>query len=377
LDTGKLVAGPFKSDYTGVGAIRFSQDSKKLAVKSDAGTWLEVWDIETQKFDVRVGKYALDGLVTHAQSPVFWTTKDKTIVAVLDFNDGPSAIHEFDALTLKTVGASFQGHTGDIKSLALSFDCALLASTSYDNTIKLWAFESRQLLVSFDIQNPRLLLFSPNSPLELAYSTGTEIHICDIPPRIIAGIWPNTGAAKNPRLVDLLNSDATSRAVRRKPVISPAVTSFAPRPQRPSPVIHSQRPAFLRLLRKLIPFSSPTNPVRNDQPRDPLDFPATSPLPHSYSHLAQETAKTHLRINPHEISRSQPVPVPSPITQSRLHHLSSWWPIRTGHASLPTVDVSLAPGKLRIATAGAPTHDDDDLIRDEDYVSPRPSPNPS
>jgi WD40 repeat protein len=164
LDTGKLVAGPFKSDYTGVGAIRFSQDSKKLAVKSDAGTWLEVWDIETQKFDVRVGKYALDGLVTHAQSPVFWTTKDKTIVAVLDFNDGPSAIHEFDALTLKTVGASFQGHTGDIKSLALSFDCALLASTSYDNTIKLWAFESRQLLVSFDIQNPRLLLFSPNSP---------------------------------------------------------------------------------------------------------------------------------------------------------------------------------------------------------------------
>ncbi|KAG2352023.1 WD40 repeat-like protein, partial [Suillus spraguei] len=49
-----------------------------------------------------------------------------------------------------TIGAPFQGHTGIIWGLALSFDGALLASSSYhDNAINLWAFESRQLLASF------------------------------------------------------------------------------------------------------------------------------------------------------------------------------------------------------------------------------------
>lgn len=70
LDTGKLLAGPFKGDniVTGVGAVRFSRDSKKLAVKSRVATWLEVWDVETQKLDVRVGKDPGHGLTTHAVS---------------------------------------------------------------------------------------------------------------------------------------------------------------------------------------------------------------------------------------------------------------------------------------------------------------------
>ncbi|KAG1868282.1 hypothetical protein DFJ58DRAFT_837930 [Suillus subalutaceus] len=60
-----------------------------------------------------------------------------------------------------------------------------------------------------------------------------------------------------------------------------------------------------------------------------------------------------------------------------IHRLSTWWPFETRHASpaINVVDVPLAPSKLRYATAGAPGPDDD-LIRDEDYVSPPPSPNP-
>ncbi|KIK36085.1 hypothetical protein CY34DRAFT_51288, partial [Suillus luteus UH-Slu-Lm8-n1] len=85
LETGKLVAGPF-DNIQWVGAVVFSTDSKKLAVKS--GTCLKVWD--------------------------------------------------FDASTLETVGTPFEGHTKFINGLALSFDGALLASSSYDNTIKLW-----------------------------------------------------------------------------------------------------------------------------------------------------------------------------------------------------------------------------------------------
>jgi WD40 repeat protein len=56
LETGKLVAGPFKSEGP-VGAVQFSTDSRKLAVNSNTGAYLEVWDVQSQKLDVRRGEY--------------------------------------------------------------------------------------------------------------------------------------------------------------------------------------------------------------------------------------------------------------------------------------------------------------------------------
>ncbi|KAG1848495.1 hypothetical protein DFJ58DRAFT_914988 [Suillus subalutaceus] len=140
-----------------------------------------------------------------------------------------------------------------------------------------------------------------------------------------------------------------------------------PRPPRPLPRRDPQ--TFLRFLRNLFP-SSRTDAVRTNEPRNPLDFPATSPLP-------RPLTKTD--------ENCRPTPTP-PTTQSStiktsatpassLHQLSTWWPFQKDHTSPAIVDVPLAPAKLRYATAGAP-RDDDDLIRDEDYVSPPPSPNP-
>ncbi|KAG2336713.1 WD40 repeat-like protein [Suillus weaverae] len=196
LETGKLVAGPFKSGSY-VGAVRFSPDSKKLAVRLHFGTCLEVWDVQSQKLDVRIGKPG--GRGTLPWTPIFWTNKNKTIIAALEFSfaadtpldvfDYAKTIYEFDAVTLETVGAPFEGHTKIIRGLALSFDGALLASASFDNTIKLWAFESRQLLASFHVQNPSSLILSSDSR-ELAYTTSTKddhkIYICDTPPDILA-----------------------------------------------------------------------------------------------------------------------------------------------------------------------------------------------
>ncbi|KAJ8586043.1 WD40 repeat-like protein [Rhizopogon salebrosus TDB-379] len=142
MDTGKLVAGPFKSDDL-VGAIRFSRDSKKLAINSHMAA---------------------------------------------------TTIYEFDASTLGTLGAPFEGHTMVIFGLALSSDDALLVSTSYDNTIKLWAFESRQLLASFPAVRPNIVALSPDSS-QLAYTTtripgsgDNNIIICNIPPGILSSI---------------------------------------------------------------------------------------------------------------------------------------------------------------------------------------------
>jgi WD40 repeat protein len=158
------------------------------------GTCLEIWDVQSQKLDVRIGKPSGRGI---ARTPIYWTNKNKTIIAAFEFNptknwdlnDFPNTIYEFDAVTLETVGAPFEGHTKIIGGLALSVDGTLLASCSYDENIKLWAFESRQVLASFDVQNPSRLIFSPDSR-QLVYTTNTKddykICICDTPPDVLA-----------------------------------------------------------------------------------------------------------------------------------------------------------------------------------------------
>ncbi|OJA14162.1 hypothetical protein AZE42_08936 [Rhizopogon vesiculosus] len=208
LNTGELVAGPFECVNI-VHAVRFSQNSKKLAVKSCNAHCLEVWDLEAQKLDVRVGKLGGGGLFPDA--PVFWTKKDRTIVAAIRFKSEddedqyghPTTIYEFGSSTLETVGAPFEAHTGRVIGLALSFDCALLASASND-TIKLWAFESRQLLASFDQLESAAysqIILSPDSR-QLACMTfeqdPNKIHICDIPPEILASIWPASSVCIHP-----------------------------------------------------------------------------------------------------------------------------------------------------------------------------------
>ncbi|KAG2741934.1 TolB, C-terminal domain-containing protein [Suillus brevipes Sb2] len=333
LDKGELVVGPFDIGSEVPIAIRFSEDSRKLALSS-----YDVKEHHLQKLNVQ--KSTGNGVISYL--PIFWTTKDKSLVTTFNSPDHRDhhSIYELDALTLKTVGAPFK-HTSSI-SYTLSSDCHLLASSCYD-TIKLWAFESRQLLASFDVEFPRTLVLSPDSR-QLAYTTPNEanIYICDIPADILANIE---------------SSDATRRTVRRKPVIIP-VTSPISRPLRPLPTTHSY--TFLHSLRKLFPFSR-TDVAHTDELSNSLDFPATSPLPRSHIPRTSAPPTTHSSA----INNSPTLP-------SRLLRM---WPLQTNHASPTIVDVPLAPGKLRVAAAGAPG-DDDDLIRDEDYVSPPPSPNP-
>ncbi|KAG2742276.1 tricorn protease domain 2-containing protein [Suillus brevipes Sb2] len=349
LDTGELVAGPFDIGDYFPRAVRLSGDSCKLAVLlhgSKQRTSLQVWDVQTQKLNVQ--KFTGNGFISNLL--IFWTTNDKSIVAAFNTPDDHS-IYECDASTLKTVGAPFK-HTSPIWGLALSSDCRLLASASYDGTIKLWAFESRRLLASLDVE-PFALVLSPDSH-QLAYTTydDTKIHICDIPANILA----NTESSNKSKHPDLLNSDATRRTVRRKPVIIPVTSSIPPRH-----LYTSDSRTFLHSLRKLLP-SSRTGAAHTDEPSNTLDFPATSPLPRS--HIPRPSAPP--------TTQSSAINT-SPTLTSRLHRL---WPLQTNHASPTIVDVPHAPGKLRIAAAGAPG-DDDDLIRDEDYVSPPSSPNPA
>ncbi|KAG2340761.1 YVTN repeat-like/Quino protein amine dehydrogenase [Suillus weaverae] len=307
------------------------------------GKRLEVWDIKTQKLDARVGEYDGPGATF---SPVFWTNNDKTIIAALSFTkDGPiKTIYEFDASTLETVGTPFEGHTDLVTGLTLSSDGALLASTSFGDAIQLWAFESRQLLGSFTAQNPLRLTFSPNSR-QLAYTTSTindcKICICDTPLDILA--QARMIARKKSTLNHLLHSDATRHppAGHRRPPIS-----AIPMVQRPPSTRDPQQPSFLN---KLLPFSRRTNssrPGRKDHPRDPLDLPATSPLPSSLSGQAAP------RFDHFEIS--SPSPPLHGITQSLRQHVPFLAP---RHSLAPPV-VEVAPGRkfTRLAAVKLPEY---------------------
>jgi WD40 repeat protein len=69
--------------------------------------------------------------------------------------------------------------------LALSNDCALLASASLDHTTELWDFNSHYLLASLDQSAYHSLVLSLDSR-KLTYPTSElgplKIYVCDIPP---------------------------------------------------------------------------------------------------------------------------------------------------------------------------------------------------
>jgi WD40 repeat protein len=198
LKTGNTVAtwqfSNSSLNTTVMGAIRLSQDSKKLAMRSAIAQSLQVWDVQAEICVRRDPVRSYGGLMTDA--PMLWTTKDKTIVTAFSFNfsnhmssQDLKTIYEFDTSTLQTVGAPFEGHTDLVTGLAISFNCALLASAACDQTIKLWAFESRQLLASFEVQYPRCINFSPDSR-QLVYTGWTNIHISDISSDILNEFLP-------------------------------------------------------------------------------------------------------------------------------------------------------------------------------------------
>ncbi|KAG1764150.1 hypothetical protein EDD22DRAFT_884737, partial [Suillus occidentalis] len=130
------------------------------------------------------------------------------------------------------------------------------------------------------------------------------------------------------------------------------------------PTIDPQQPIFGRFT-KLFRFSH-TNPVHHDQPCDPLDFSATAPL----SRPLSGHTSTHMNSGENSrLSATKPTKF-----APRIPHLSSWWPVRGGHAQPRIADVPLAQAKERNAAAGAPKKDED-IVPDE-YLDP-PSPNPN
>lgn len=193
-----------------------------------------------------------------------------------------------------------------------------------------------------------------------------EIYICNTPPDVLA--QARTIARKKPAPNHLLNSDATPRPARpRKPPI-PIILMV----QRP-PTINLPQPIFVRLGRLLrFPGTNSIHPIRNDQPRDPLDFSATLPLPRPLSEHTSTLRRSDINSGgnsrPLQTTRSSATGTPPTTFRASIHHPSSWWPVSGGRTRSSIVNVPLAQAKERNAASGAPSKDED--IVPEEYFDP-------
>ncbi|KAG1811637.1 kinase-like domain-containing protein [Suillus variegatus] len=194
----------------------------------------------------------------YTEAPMFWTNKNKNILTAISFADRDAGtIYEFDASTLETVGTPFKGHTNIVTGLALSFNHDLLASAAEDDTIKLWAFQSRQLLASFDIQEPYILVFSPDSR-QLTYATySCEICICDTPSDVLA------------------QARSSNVKLALSYLLAPVSSIVTPPPplQIPSSTVGSLLPQLRGDPHKLLPSSSHTPTVSSARNVEPDDLP--------------------------------------------------------------------------------------------------------
>jgi hypothetical protein len=141
----------------------------------------EVWDIQTQKLDGRVDPSSL-------QRQCFGQRKTEPSLRHLPL----TRRSRLSKLLLKDT----------ITGLALSFDCALLASASlrprqHHQALGHQCIKSHQLLASFDQSDTHFLVLSPDSR-KLAYTIFAlgplKIYICNVPPDILTNVWPAQGA---------------------------------------------------------------------------------------------------------------------------------------------------------------------------------------
>ncbi|KAG2743104.1 tricorn protease domain 2-containing protein [Suillus brevipes Sb2] len=81
LDTGELVAGPFDIGSYIPAALRFSEDSRKLAVSSYVSEerHLEVWDVQTQKLDVQKSTRGTSGNHEFTFCPLMYNFLHKAV----------------------------------------------------------------------------------------------------------------------------------------------------------------------------------------------------------------------------------------------------------------------------------------------------------
>jgi WD40 repeat protein len=148
--------------------FRLSPDGKTIATWNNKSDLISIWDMrhQTKRTVIKVND-VINKVIFSADSELFavGTHRNKHLIKLWEVNN-LQAVYEL------------LGHKDVISGLSFSKDKTLLASSSWDGTIKIWNTKTHQELKTFRsaFQNPIKVEFSPDERSLIALSdAGIEI----------------------------------------------------------------------------------------------------------------------------------------------------------------------------------------------------------
>jgi len=129
VESGDTVLGPINTGHLLVFAVIYSPDTTKIATGGGYENALKIWDAKTGN---------LLSTIKHDDSvwSLAWTSDQKKLIAGLY-----TSISVFDTATWQEI-AILEGHTHYVYALSLFQNDRLLASTSWDETARLWNLDT-------------------------------------------------------------------------------------------------------------------------------------------------------------------------------------------------------------------------------------------
>jgi WD40 repeat protein/transcriptional regulator with XRE-family HTH domain len=159
--------------------VDFSPDGRLLATSVPAENTVAIWDATT-------GRPLLTFTQTERVYDVGFSPDGAELAGVLADSDAVqlwrlAPARGENAITARAV-LSFTGHTAAVHNFAFSTDGARLATTSSDQTVKIWDVKTGQALATFVLgrYSATVVLFSPDGMLVAAGDSNGVISIFDV-----------------------------------------------------------------------------------------------------------------------------------------------------------------------------------------------------
>ncbi|OAX35336.1 WD40 repeat-like protein [Rhizopogon vinicolor AM-OR11-026] len=372
-ENGKTVINPIKTGQMAVYAMAYSPDGTKIAT-GGYGNEIKIWDSTT-------GEHLLGSpQIEHSSVRCLaWTSDGKKLIS----GKRSGSIKIFDTTTWEEI-ATLKGHRELVTAITLSSNNRLLASASWDNTVRLWDLDKNiSVCLPFQHENDvNCAAFSADGTRLVTGCDNNNAYVWNIDDILqVAGLQN--------LLPDASEANKSSSQEAEKSPSQGAGESFLEADATGGDLgdVHQTPQGFFDVTQDHVHSS----PMRGAQHRlsaryrlGTLASTITSRSNSLFGHVSSlvrrsqpntdETTENSPRIPPLTIT-----PPPGPVSttvRSRILHVSNWWPMHAGHAHPPIVDVPFAQGYERNAAAGAPKGKGG-YIRDEDFDPPNPPPPPN
>jgi WD40 repeat protein len=186
LATGQRIGGPFAAEDPSFSCISISPDQSKVLMGGASGG-IKIWDLH----DMETNESPSEDIHTGAISRLFLSPDMLTVVSCAD---GDTTGRVWNLKTGKARG-SLTGHSEGISCVAFSGRGDLLATGSYDNTVRIWKVEDGSPHgepLTGHLEEVTALVFSADGTSLVSGSKDATLHIWNV----------NTGEARYPSLKD-------------------------------------------------------------------------------------------------------------------------------------------------------------------------------